>query len=106
MVARRSPIQILAKFYCDLDPVDRYERFHKPLAAALCAADFGDVTGGGTMEDLESGAVLFSDLHIAVRGDLDAALAVIRATLQACGAPSGTELVVEETNAVIRLELH
>ena len=97
---------VLAKFYCDLDPIDRYQRYHKPLAAALCLADLGDVTGGGTMEDLETGDVLFSDLHIAIHGDLDQALGLIRRTLQQCGAPMGTELVVEETNTVIRIDMH
>ena len=49
---------------------------------------------------------LFSDLHIAIHGDLDQALGLIRRTLQHCGAPMGTELVVEETDTVIRIDLN
>ena len=97
---------IVLKFYCDLEPVDRYRRYHLPLDTDLTAKGLGEVTGGGTMEDLETGEVLFCDVQISVHDDLDRAMGVIRTVLSRCGAPPGTELCVDGSDTVIRIDVH
>jgi hypothetical protein len=96
---------VIVKIYADLDPIERFERFHKPLDFDLAAAGLGEVTGGGTLEDIESGRVLYSDLHIRIDGDLVAALGVIRGTLIRCGV-SPAELCVDGTGIAIGLRAH
>jgi hypothetical protein len=96
---------VIVKIFADLDPLERYERFHKPLDLELVAAGLGEVTGGGTMEDIESGRVIYSDLHVRIDGDLDAALSMIRSTFKRCRVPPA-ELCIEGTDIVIGLCLH
>jgi phosphoribosylaminoimidazole (AIR) synthetase len=96
---------VTVKIFADLDPMDRYERYHLPLDAELAAHGLGEVTGGGTLEDIESGRVLYSDLHIRIDGDVDSALSLIRVTLTRCGVPPA-ELCVEGTSFAMGLALH
>jgi hypothetical protein len=96
---------VIVKIYADLDPMERYERFHKPLDADLRTAALGEVTGGGTLEDIDTGEVIYSDLHVRIDSDLDAALGVIRDALVRCGVPPA-ELCVEGSNVVISLTTH
>lgn len=97
---------VIVKIYRDLDPGERYERFHKPLDTALAAAEAGKVLGWGTLSDLDSDQTIYSDLQIEVCGDLDCALGVIRTSLVRCGAPSDTELMVEATGITVGLSAH
>jgi hypothetical protein len=97
---------VIVKIYADLDPLDRYERYHKPLDAALAARGLGEVTGGGTMMDLDSGDALYSDLHVRVDGDLDLALGAIRTALVRCGIPAGSDLCVDGANITIGVDAH
>lgn len=97
---------VICKFFLDLDPMERRQRYHQPLDAALTAAGLGEVTGGGTLYDLDNDEVIYSDVQVLVTGDVDQALGVIRATLVTCGAPQDTELLVESTDTTIRLDVH
>ena len=99
------PFRIQIQIYRDLDPVDRWQRFHKPLDQSLQASGLGEVTGGGTLMDLDTDQVLYSDLTIRVTGDLDHALQLIRATLLNCGAPVGTRIFAEG-GAEVGLKTH
>jgi hypothetical protein len=94
------------KFFCDLDPVERYDRFHRPLDRALVEARLGEVTGGGTAEDIETGRVLYSDMHVWLTGDIELALSVIRMALVEAGAPPDTEIEVAGLDGTFRLALH
>ena len=100
------PHIVIVKFYCDLDPMDRYKLYHQPLDAELIAKGLGEVIGGGTMVDLDTGQVLYSDIQISVTRDLDLAASIVRLVLAQCNAPRGTELHIEGTGTVIRIDLH
>jgi hypothetical protein len=91
---------VIVKIYADLDPIERYERFHNPLDADLATAGLGVVTGGGTLEDIETGRVVYSDLHVRIDSNLDAGLAIIRRTLSRCGVPPAELCIEGEATAI------
>ncbi|MEQ1717559.1 MAG: hypothetical protein ABL907_16540 [Hyphomicrobium sp.] len=97
--------QFQIQIYRDLDPLDRWQHFQKPLDEALQAAGLGEVTGGGTMMDMDTDETIYSDLHVRVTGDFDQALVLIRAFLKRAGAPADTRIIAGDGTDV-GLETH
>ncbi|HYC33808.1 MAG TPA: hypothetical protein VEB59_16075, partial [Gemmatimonadales bacterium] len=94
------PHLILARFYEHIEPMDRGDRYEEPVLAALEKAGAGSVTGGGSQLS-ELGAIEFADVEIEL-ADLDTALTVVVDTLEASGAPQGSELVQASDGQVLR----
>ena len=79
----------------DVDPVQRGERFSRPIEAALAGRALGEVSGGGSSLGAPDAqgrtAIEFCGIDIDV-ADRDAALVVLRELVPTLGAPVGTEL--------------
>ena len=82
---------VIARLYEHVEPIDRGERYEDPLQAVLEAAGLGRVTGGGSQLN-ELGGIEFADLEIEL-ANLDDALATTIRTLEAAGAPVGSEIL-------------
>lgn len=91
------PHLVIARLYEYIEPIDRGNRYEDPLQAALEAAQAGAVTGGGSQLN-ESGGIEFADVEIEV-ANLDAAIDLVANTLEAAGAPQGSE-IRHEANVV------
>jgi len=98
-----ASITLIARLYEHIEPLDRGTRYEDPLDAALRERGLGEVTGGGS-QLTDSGEIEFADVEINVT-NLDDALPVIVSTLEASGAPTGTELI-GNAGVLRRLGLH
>ena len=94
------PHRVVARLYEHIEPIDRGERYEDPLHDALETKGSGRVTGGGSQLD-ETGAISYVDIEIEV-ADLAETLQVVVDTLEAAGAPQGSELVVASDGRVLR----
>jgi hypothetical protein len=90
---------VLARLYEHIEPIDRGERYEDPLQAALDRTKAGQVTGGGSQLN-EQGGIDYVDIEIEVE-ELDRALATIVESLEASGAPEGSEIVDGEDGRVL-----
>jgi hypothetical protein len=88
------PHLVIARLYEYIEPIDRGNRYEDPLQAALEAAHAGAVTGGGSQLS-ESGGIEFADVEIEL-ANLDAAIDLAASTLEAAGAPQGSEIRHED----------
>ena len=86
-----ASITLIARVYEHIEPLDRGTRYEDPLDAALRERGLGEVAGGGS-QLTDTGEIEFADVEINVT-NLDDALPVIVSTLEASGAPTGTELI-------------
>jgi hypothetical protein len=91
---------VLARVYEHIEPIDRGERYEDPLQAALDKAGAGRVTGGGSQLNA-LGGIAHADIELEL-ANLDDALRIVAATLEAQGAPQGSELIVASQNRVVR----
>jgi hypothetical protein len=88
------PHLVIARFYEYIEPIDRGNRYEDPLHEVLEAAQAGAVTGGGS-QLTESGGIEFVDVEIEL-ANLDAAIDLVANTLEAAGAPQGSEIRHED----------
>jgi hypothetical protein len=84
---------VIARLYEYIEPIDRGNRYEDPLQTVLDAAQAGAVTGGGSQLN-ESGGIEFADVEIEL-ANLDAAIDLVANTLEAAGAPQGSEILHE-----------
>jgi hypothetical protein len=84
------PHFVTARLWEPIQPVARGERYEDPLQAALEKAGLGQVDGGGSAL-LENGEIAYADVTMYLK-DLEGALELTRATLEAAGAPERSEL--------------
>jgi hypothetical protein len=89
------PHLVIARFYEYIEPIDRGNRYEDPLHEVLEAAQAGAVTGGGSQLS-ESVGIEFADVEIEL-ANLDAAIDLVVDTLEAAGAPQGSEIRHEDT---------
>jgi hypothetical protein len=94
------PHLILARFYEHIEPIDRGERYEDPLQASLETVKAGSVTGGGSQLN-ELGGIEYADVEIEL-ADPDKALSMVADTLEAAGAPQGSELIDASDGRVLR----
>jgi hypothetical protein len=90
---------VLARLYEHIEPIDRGERYEDPLQAALDRHKAGQVTGGGSQLN-EQGGIDHVDIEIEVE-ELDQALGTIIESLEASGAPEGSEIVDGDDGRVL-----
>lgn len=93
-----EPQIVIARMHEHLDPMNRAERYEDPLDTALEAADLGAVTGGGSQLNRD-GMIDFVDVELEV-SDVGPAVDLVVSTLQAAGAPVGSQILDGE--AVLR----
>ena len=74
-------------------PVDRGDRYERPLDEMLRARGLGQVAGAGTSLDETSGEIVEVEIRLHL-SDLDQAVAAVIHFLAAAGAPKGTRLRV------------
>lgn len=87
---------VTARLWESIQPIARGERYEDPLQDALQKAGLGEVDGGGSQLS-ETGEITFIELAIYL-ADLDGALHLTKNTLEAAGAPEGSEFIfVSET---------
>ncbi len=94
------PHLVLARVYEHIGPIDRGDRYEDPLQATLEKTGIGRVTGGGSQLD-ELGKIAYADVEIEL-ADIDEALRIVADTLEAAGAPQGSELIQTSDNRVLR----
>ncbi|MFD0794663.1 hypothetical protein ACFQZX_13635 [Mucilaginibacter litoreus] len=84
-------------------PIDRGELYEDPLDEFLKVKFYGEVSGGGTLQDV-TGEIEYCDVEIKVNRKLsNAAIDDIINKLEALGAPKGSKLIIEETGEQIPL---
>ena len=82
---------LIARLYEHIEPLDRGARYEDPLDDALRDAALGEVTGGGSQLG-QHGEIEFADVEISVV-NLDDAVPVIIRSLEASGAPVGSQIL-------------
>jgi hypothetical protein len=90
---------VIVRLNARLQPIDRGEWFEDPLAEALESKGYGEVTGGGTMQDQATGEIQFCDIELTVPSASPEVLAFVTGTLDELGAPKGSTLTVEGSDA-------
>ena len=89
-------VLVVATLWEPIKPFERGDRYEDPLDAALAEHELGHVCGGGSQLSNESG-IEFVDIEIQLH-DLLRGLPVIKATLEAQGAPKGSVLRFTEND--------
>jgi hypothetical protein len=87
----RFPHIITARIPEHIEPLDRGQRYEAPLNDALASRELGMLSSAGTHLTPES-EIGYVDLEIAL-ANLNAALGVVKRTLEAQGAPVGSRLL-------------
>ncbi len=93
------PHLVLARMYEHIEPLDRGDRYEDPLQDTLERMGIGRVTGGGSQLN-ELGGIDFADVEIEL-ANLDEAARVVAETLEAAGAPQGSELIHTSDDRVL-----
>jgi hypothetical protein len=93
------PHMVIARLHEYLEPIDRGNRYEDPLHAVLEAAQAGAVTGGGSQLNA-SGQIEFADVEIEL-ANLESAIDLVASTLEAAGAPQGSE--IHHEGSVVRV---
>src|SRR6266567_6255932 len=81
-----------AKLLDRILPLDRGERYEDPLEEALAQRDFGEVTGGGTMQQ-KSGEIEYVGLDLTLT-DLHEGIPFVCSFLEERGAAKGSSLIL------------
>ena len=85
---------LVAQLNARLQPIHRGEFFEDPLNEALDRAALGQVSGGGTLQDV-TGEIEYCDIEIEIAGHVAEAVEYVIDTLERLGAPKGSKLHVE-----------
>jgi len=91
---------LVAKLNARLQPMHRGEFFEDALDAVLKKDRLGEVSGGGTMQDV-SGEIEYCDIEIQVPISSPEVVSLIASTLDQLGAPKGSKLTIEATGEEI-----
>ena len=94
------PHLILARVYEHIEPLDRGDRYEDPLQATLEKMNVGRITGGGSQLD-ELGGIAYADIEIEL-ANVDEGARIVAETLEAAGAPQGSELIQASDSQVLR----
>lgn len=83
-------------------PIDRGTLYEDPIIELLAARNYGEVTGGGTMQE-KTGELLYCDIEILLHDtkNLSAVVEDIREEFEKLGAPKGSKIHVEKTEQTI-----
>ena len=86
------------RLYEHIEPLDRGSRYEDPLQAAFDAGGLGTISGGGSHLS-ESGEIDFAEIEVDAT-DGSRAITTAIETLEAAGAPQGSE--IREGSAILR----
>ena len=89
--AKPTPEMLVAQLNAKLQPLDRGEYFEDPLEAVLAREGWGELDGGGTMQE-ESGEIKYCDIAVLVTQANDESAASLIKSLEALGAPKGSKV--------------
>ena len=87
------PHSVSVRLAESIQPINRGERYEDPLATVLAEHQLGVVTGGGSQLTAQ-GEIAFVRLDLQL-ADLDRAVALVRHTVEALGAPIGSAIELE-----------
>ena len=87
---------LVAQLNARLQPMHRGEYFEDPLEEVLQKGNYGEVSGGGTMQ-AKTGEIEYCDIEIQVSTSSPEVLALVISALEELGAPKGSKLTVEST---------
>ena len=85
---------MVAQLNARLQPLHRGEFFEEPLNEALDRDALGQVSGGGTMQNV-TGEIEYCDIEIQIAGQVSESVRYVVETLEGLGAPKGSKLRVE-----------
>jgi hypothetical protein len=85
---------LVAQLNARLQPIHRGEFFEDPLNEALDQAALGEVSGGGTLQDV-TGEIEYCDVEVQVIGSAADGAKLVIEVLEKLGAPKGSKLHVE-----------
>lgn len=91
---------LVARLNAKLQPVHRGEFFEDHLDAVLKKGNYGEVSGGGTMQ-AKSGEIEYCDIEIQVPTSSPGVISLVVTTLESLGAPKGSMLTIETTGEEI-----
>jgi len=94
---------VFAKLIDHIDPDTRVQKYEEPLQRSLNAKGIGNITGAGTMHNVD-GSIDYVGLDI-VLDDLDTSLDFVRTALYALGAPDGSELLFHRDDKSVTLPI-
>lgn len=86
---------IVARLNARVQPTDRGEVFEDPLDDKLRHLSLGRVTGGGTQLADEPDGIAFCDVEVMAKDTSEKTIGVIIETLEECGAPKGSKLMID-----------
>lgn len=97
--AKPASQMLVAQLNAKLQPLHRAEYFEDPLEALLAEEGWGELDGGGTMQE-ESGEIAYCDVAVLVaEADDESAASLIR-SLEALGAPKGSKVTASPSGKV------
>lgn len=83
-------------------PIDRGEFYEEPLEDFLIANNYGEITGGGTMQK-KTGEIAFCDIEVLIyKADLMSVIKEIITKLEDIGVPKGSKIIIENTKEEIK----
>lgn len=93
---------IVAQLNDKIAPYDKGIIYGQPLASLLEEKKYGTVAGGGTVKE-ELGEILFCDVQIELANEQTGydVIQIIIDNLEACGAPKGSKIIIDETQEEI-----
>jgi hypothetical protein len=91
-----TPVTVIVTLNARLQPMHRGEFFEDPLDASLRAANLGEVSGGGTLQQA-NGEIECCDIELQVPAASKEVVDAVLAMLERLDAPIGSKLVVETT---------
>jgi hypothetical protein len=93
---------IIAQLNDKIMPIDRGEVYEDSLEEFLKLKFYGEITGGGTLQE-KSGEIDYCDIEILLnRNEIDKqVIAEIIGKLEELGAPFGSKLIIEQTGEEI-----
>lgn len=93
---------IVAQLNEKVGPIDRGLVYEEPLDDFLKEKQYGEVTGGGTLQE-KTGELSYCDIEIEITSKIidNVTIADIVAKLESLGAPKGSKLIIEGTKEEI-----
>lgn len=93
---KKKPIThfLVAQLNARIQPMHRGEIFEDPLDDELKKVNFGEVTGGGTLQ-AKSGEIENCDIEIQISKPSQEVIEIVINTLEMLGAPKGSKLQIE-----------
>ena len=96
-------ISVTAEFNHKIEPLQRADIYEDPLTEELERLGFGEVDGGGTMQN-NDGEIAFCDVHMLLTHPQQA-IPAVKSFLERRGAPKGSTLIVYSKEDDVRQKI-